>query len=181
MATIKPLDPVVESLLKIRDSAWHFSQTCVNTLDEADRYHPIKPFPAGEAKPHVKFLIDQMQYVRLLALIKHRRMLATWCACVVGTWDAAFHEGRTIAYMSKKEEDADDLVRRCKFILDNIPKDALPIKLKYEYKYTELKFPEIDSRIKAFPQGEDQLRQYTCSRIFADEIAFWPHARASIV
>jgi len=100
---------------------------------------------------------------------------------VVGAWDAAFHEGRNIAYMSKKEEDADDLVRRCKFILDNIPKDALPIKLKYEYKYTELKFPEIDSRIKAFPQGEDQLRQYTCSRIFADEIAFWPHARASFV
>ena len=115
----------------------------------------------------------------LFALVKHRRMVCTWSMCLVFLWDAMFYEGRFNALISKKEEDSDDLVRRCKFIYDNLPKGI--IKPKATYKYTELAFPEIDSKIKGFAQGPDQLRQYTCSRIGGDEIAFWPQARATFV
>jgi len=101
--------------------------------------------------------------------------------CALWLWDAMFGIGRFNAMMSKKEEDSDELVRRCKFIYDNIPAGALPVKPVMEYKYTTLKFPEIDSQIKGFAQGADQLRQFTCSRILGDEMAFWPAARASFV
>jgi hypothetical protein len=105
----------------------------------------------------------------------------TWTACAVMLWDAMFNEERFIAIMSKKEEDSDDLVRRCKFIWENIPKSVMPIKPKFTYKFTELRSEENGSVIKGFAQGADQLRQFTCSRIFADEIGFWPNAEESFV
>jgi hypothetical protein len=108
-------------------------------------------------------------------------MIATWTACGVLLHDAMFNEGRFNAIMSKKEEDADELVRRCMFMYENISPSKLPVKPKMKYKYTELSFPEIDSKIKAFAQGTDQLRQYTCSRVVGDEIAFWPFALQAFV
>jgi len=83
--------------------------------------------------------------------------------------------------ISKKEEDSDDLVRRCKFIYDNLDSKIIPIKPLANYKYTELSFPEIDSVIKGFPSGSDQLRQRTCSRIWGDEFAFWENGEAALV
>jgi hypothetical protein len=176
---IPAINPVVDSLLRFRTDPWEFASKCVRTLDQADRWNPIKPYPVH--LDYLKYVVGRIVSDRLLALVKHRRMIITWTACMVALWDAMFHEGRFNALMSKKEEDSDELVLRCKFIYDNIPSNALVVKPRLEYKYTEICFPEIDSYIKGFPQGSDQLRQRTCSRIFADEIAFWPQARSSFV
>jgi len=175
MAEGTVLAPELEELLRLRNDCWYFAQKCVWTRDEVDKWSPIKKYPDWE---YLHLLMVLMGKESLLALVKHRRMLVTWTACVVGTHDAMFNEERRIGYVSKKEEDSDDLVRRCKFILDNIPPNALSIpKPKYHYKYTELSFPEIGSVIKGYPEGDDQLRQYGHSRIFADEMAFWDKAR----
>lgn len=151
---------------------------CVFTMDQADRLEPIKRYPHKE---YLKYIVETMHSETLCAIVKHRRMVITWTLCGVFLHDAIFNEGRFNALMSKKEEDSDELVRRCKFIYENIPQDVLPVKPKMVYKYTQLSFPEIDSTIKGFAQGMDQLRQYTCSRIGADEIAFWPNALQSFV
>jgi len=180
------LTPEIERLMRVRNHPWAFAETCVFTLDEADKYHPIKPYPTD--KEYLKWIVERILREPLVAFVKHRRMILTWTCCMVGLWDAMFHEGRKIGFQSKKEEDSDDLVRRCKFIYDNIPEDVLLVKPVAQYKYTELTFPEIDSVIKGFPQATmqhnvvvDPMRQHTLSRIFADEIAFWPNARASFV
>lgn len=168
----------MEKLLRYRANPWEFAVQCVRTLDETDKWSPIKPFPSE--LDYLKLLLQAIVDERLLALVKSRRMFCTWAICIVALWDAMLHEGRFIPLVSKKEEDSDELVQRCRFIYENIPPDALPIKPVMEYKYTQLSFPEINSKIKGFPQGPDQLRQYTCSRIFADEIAFWPQARETV-
>lgn len=154
-----------------------FLRSCVLTLDQADKWHPVKPFPAD--LPYIEPIANRIVGDQLVAIVKHRRMVITWLACALILWDAMFREGRFNALISKKEENSDELVQRCKFMYDNIPAEVLPVKPTIKYKYTELSFPEINSTIKGVASGADQLRQYTCSRIVADEMAFWPEARAT--
>lgn len=168
------------AILTYRKSVHKFFAECVYTQDETDKVNPVKPYPLAE-KPHLSQLISDIQDEHLLAVVKHRRLMATWTGCGICLYEGMFFEGRFVAIVSKKEEDSDYLLRRCKFIYDNIPKDKLPIKPTANYKYCSLTFPDIGSEIHAFAQGADQLRQYTCSRIFGDEVAFWPNALQAFV
>ena len=173
------LPPELEALARYRNNLVAFAEDCVFTLDQADRWQPVKPWP--REKPYLPFVLSQIRDESLVAIVKHRRLFLTWALCTVFTHDAIFFEGRFNALVSKKEEDSDDLVRRCKFIYDNIPSAVLPLKPRCEYKYCTLTFPEINSTIKGVAQGPDQLRQYTCSRVGCDEFAVWPQARATFV
>lgn len=114
----------------------------------------------------------------LIAVPKTRRMTMSWMTISLYVWDTIFHQGRFTAFVSKKEDDADYLVKRAKFIIDNLDRDRLPEDLipKYKEKFCLLEFPDIKSRIQGFPQGADQLRQFTFSGIFGDECAFWEQA-----
>lgn len=165
-------------LFHYRKSSWEFLTKAVYTLDQVDKQNPIKKYPDKE---HLRIAADIITKERLLALVKHRRMMQTWTCCAIALWEAMLFEGQFVSLISKKEADSDDLVRRCRFIYEHIPDSAMPVKPKMVYKYTELRFPETDSIIKGLAQGADQLRQYTCSRIFADEFAFWPEAEDTFV
>jgi len=181
---LNELSPAARAIYKYRNSCWDFFCDCVFTLDQADKEAPVKKYPAGPGfsqSEYLQYLINKIVDEHLLALVKHRRMIATWTACGICLWDAMFFEGRLNAIISKKETDSDDLVRRCKFIYENIPVDVLPVKPVFNYKFGNLYSDDLNSRIMGLAQGPDQLRQYTCSRIFADEIAFWPDARATFV
>src|SRR5262249_16829640 len=138
----------------------------------------IKKFPAE--KDYLRPIVEMVERDPLTAIVKHRRMIISWTiGGGLALWDAMFHEGRHIAIVSSKEEKSAELVSRAKFIYDHIPREALPVKPVMTDKYGELRFPEIDSMIKGYAQGPDQLRQYTCSRVICDEIAFWMQARAT--
>jgi len=152
-----------------------FARDCIFTLDSVDRNTPIKPYPIH--LDYLQWMLRQMVEEELLIIVKHRRLVITWTYCLVLLHDAMFMEGRFNGIVSKKEEDSDELVRRCKFMYENIPDNKLPLKPQATYKYTELRFNETDSVIKGVAQGPDQLRQYTCSRVGCDEMAFWPQAR----
>lgn len=86
-----------------------------------------------------------------------------------------------IFFVSKKEEDADELVRRAKFILENIPEEVIPKELRPQFRYTycQLYFPDLDCYIRGIPQGADQLRQYAATAILLDEFAFMEKAEAT--
>lgn len=160
-----------------RKDPWEFLINCVMTQDQTDRITPIKAFP--------KDRLDLKLYSRIwvqenfIAIPKSRRMFMTWMNVALYTWDTMWNIGRSQAFVSKKEDDANELVKKAKFILDNIPETALPKKFipKYEIVYNHLKFPEINSEIRGFPQGADQLRMFTFSGIFADEMGFWEQAQ----
>jgi hypothetical protein len=102
----------------------------------------------------------------------------SWTTIGLFVWDTIFNKARHQAFVSKKEDDANELVLRAKFIVDNLDKtrllgDLIP---KYNFKFNVLEFPEILSKIQGFPQGADQLRAFTFSGIFGDESAFWEYA-----
>lgn len=148
----------------------------VRTKDEVDRQNPIKPFPS-----HLKY---QKLYMRLwqkypkIAVPKSRRMMMSWTNIVLYVWDTMFNVGRQQAFVSKKENDSHELIERAKFILENLDPDYLPKELipKWQFKFGELSFPELGSRILGFPSGADQLRQFTFSGMLFDEMAFWDNA-----
>ena len=170
-------DPI-ELMLRIRSDVWEFSKY-VYTLDETDETLAKKRYPYH--KPHIRLSLKMMQMEKKILFPKVRRMQMTWSACIFILWDAMFHAGRFNAVCSKKQEDAEWLLKkRLKFIYDNldpvIPRHLLP---RLEPYADRLEFPDLDSTIKAFPQGEHQLRQFTVSNIFADEAAFWEEAEGT--
>lgn len=180
---LENLPAPARAILEFKRSCWSFMSRAVYTLDQADQAQPTKKYPDESTSkgPYLKYLVNKIQTTKLLATVKNRRLVVSWTGCGVILWDAIFNEGRFNAIISKKEEDSDELVRRCKFIYDNIPKDIMPFKPDMLVRYANLRFPEIQSEIKGLAQGPDQLRQYTCSRVMGDEVGFWPMARQTFV
>lgn len=164
-----------ERLIKIKNDPWEFLK-CVRTKDQVDLLKPIKPFPVQY--DYLKLYVRIWQRERLLAVPKSRRMRLSWTTIALYTHDALFNIGRHDAFVSKKDENSDELVQRAHFICENLDYEKLPKELlpKWKYTYNNLDFPEIDSKIQGFPSGSDQLRQFTLSGMFFDEFAFWPEA-----
>lgn len=166
----------LETLNKIKSDSWYFASNCVFTLDQVDSKSPIKKFPSHWK--YLKLFFRLWEIERFIAIPKSRRMFMSWANIVLHLHYTFSKQGRHIAFVSKKEDDADELVRKARFIMENIPEEVWPKELRprHEYKYGQLIFPEIDSKIQGFPQGADQLRQFTFSAIMADEMAFWEDA-----
>lgn len=162
---------------RVRKDPWYWATLMVRTKDEVDRKLPVKPFP--KHLEYLKFYTRIWQQSPRIAVPKSRRMFMSWMNIVLYLHDTIFSSGRFNAFVSKKEDDSHALVERAKFIMDNldysvIPKELIP---QYEFKYCQLRFPQIDSKIEGFPEGADQLRQHTLSGILADEAAFWNNAQ----
>jgi hypothetical protein len=156
---------------------WAFFMECVYTLDQVNKDEPIKTLPDRD---YARMFVKVWLKCPLMAIPKSRRMTMSWFTISLYLWDTLFHDGRFNAFVSKKEDDADELVKRAKFIFDHIPPEKLPREMLPECvtKFCVLEFPEIKSKIQGFPQGADQLRQFTFSGIFGDECAFWDQAKA---
>lgn len=177
-----PQAALMEHFQRLRTDPWYFLSRCVFTLDEADKANPIKKFPSeGGMAAYLKLYTRCWERYPFIGVPKSRRMFMSWVNIGLFTWDTMFHIGRHAGVVSKKEEDADQLIERMKFILEHIPEAELPKDLRpqWERVYCELRFPELNSKVHAYPQGADQLRQYTFSRLLFDEMAFWPDAEAA--
>ncbi len=171
---------LIQRIQRYRRDPWLFLSDCVYTLDEADQTNPIKKFPStGPKAPYLKLYTRIWQRERYLIVPKSRRMFMTWINVALYTHDSMFNIGRSQGFMSKKEEDADELLNKSRFILEHIPEDKFPKALipKFDKIYCKLTFPELNSVIRAFPQGADQMRMHTLSGILADEMAFWEKAQ----
>lgn len=164
---------LLSRLRLIINDPWEFLKI-VRTLDPADKVNPIKKFPVH--LDYLRYYTRVWQENPMVAVPKSRRMKMSWVNIALYTWDAAFHKGRHIAFVSKKEDDSDDLVGKAQFIVENLdlPKELVP---QYIKTFNSLEFPQIKSKIEGYPSGADQLRQYTFSGIFADELAFWDDAQ----
>jgi len=171
------------------DNPYYFLTNWARTLDVHDAADPIKTFPEKE---YLKILVDIWLKNPLLLVPKSRQMMMSWLFTTLYLWDTIFHEARMTFFQSKKAEDADDILKRSKFVWDNLPKF-----LKRYYQqggFYELKcnpqhkgqhvtgkmiFPDINSEIRAIPEGGDVIRMHVASGILADEFAFQPEARSA--
>lgn len=168
-------DQAIQNYMRYKKDAWAFLTECVYTMDQVKKDEPIRRFPDKE---YLHSFVKLWQKYPLIANPKARRMTMSWTTIGLFVWDTIFNRARHQAFVSKKEDDANELVLRAKFIVDHLDRtrligDMIP---KYTFKYNVLEFPEAMSKIQGFPQGADQLRAFTFSGIFGDESAFWEYA-----
>ena len=110
-------DPNKDMMLRYkryRDDPWAFLTECVYTIDQVDKNNPIKLFPNKE---YLKRYVSAWKSYDLTAVPKSRRMTLSWCTIGLFVWDTIFHVGRKQAFVSKKEDDAHELVMRAKQIM----------------------------------------------------------------
>lgn len=167
----------------IRDP-WAFLEDCVYTLDQVNQNSPIKAFPSY--LEYTRFIAKLWIREKLLAIPKSRRMICSWTMISLFSHDTFFNTGRFNAFVSKKEDDSGDLISRSEFIYHKIPTWRIPRALmpvlkngKMSKQPPTMEFEEIHSKIQGFPQGSDQMRQFTFSGMLFDEWAFWDQAQAS--
>lgn len=184
------LNPAEQARFQLAERAryaqdtWAFLSDCVFTLDQVDGLRPIKPFPSDLEYLH--FLCSLWKREPRLAIPKSRRMVCSWGFISMYTADTIFNVGRFNGFVSKKEDDSGELVSRAEFIVQHIPEWRIPRALLPKIKNGKmskqpplLEFEEIKSKIQGFPQGADQMRQFTLSGALLDEWAFWEEAQAS--
>lgn len=175
-----------DTTAKYRAHPYPFLTECVWTLDQASqqvRRFPNYDDPAPSCacapdgcKNYIDHLCNRWLQEKRLLVPKSRRVLVSWTMVSLHCWLARFFPGTTVAFVSRKQglndsEGAAELVRRVKFIEEHLPAELEP--LPFQYNFARLKYPTIGSEIIGVAQGADQLRQYTLSAIFADEMAFW--------
>lgn len=171
------------------DDPYYFLTNWAFTLDVHDSDNSVKTFPEKE---YLKVLVDLWLKEHLLLVPKTRQMQMSWLFTSLYLWDTQFHHGRLTFFQSKKAEDADDLVKRAKFVYDHEPKFLkryfldgkfrdLHVNPQHNGKHTEGKmtFPEINSEIRGIPEGGDVIRMHTASGILEDEMAFQPEAKSA--
>jgi hypothetical protein len=176
---MKATQEYAKDLIRWANDPWEWIKDCVRTLDENDANNPIKPFPTE--KKYLQIMCKIWTRERLVAIPKSRQMMASWLMVSLHLWDVWFNKGRLIGCMSKKEDVANELLKRMKFIHDHVPEDVWPKELrpKLEFVYCEVRNVDFGSRIVALPEGADQARSYTFSRLLCDEMAFWDNAQAT--
>ena len=174
----------VRKFILYKEDPWLFLQDCVWTKDQVDTVNPVKPYPSHF--PYAKFLAKAFMRQNLIAVPKSRRMTASWTFIALYLHDAIFNSHRHIGFVSKKEEDSYELLKRAEFIYNTIPSWRIPRELLPKIRNSSvtrkppiMEFEENGSKIQGFPQGEDQLRQFTLSGILEDECAFWEDAEGS--
>lgn len=147
------------------------------TLDEADKLNPTKQLPNQK---WLEILSKEWMTEELLAVFKSRRMLISWLFIYLHLWLVLFIEGRSVFFVSDKEEKSDELIVRAQFIYNHIP-DSVMLKPKINKTYCYLEVPGLNSYIMGVAQGARQLAQYTASALFFDEFAHWERARETFM
>ena len=124
--------------------------------------------------PHLMEIAAYLLSKRLIVMIKSKQIGASYILAAYVVWFAISHQGANILLFSIGEEAAKELLIKCKRIYHNLP-DYLKLKLGSE-SLTEMTFPAMDSRIKAFPSTETAGIGENASVVIADEWCFHPYA-----
>lgn len=177
-------DEKLKFYMQCKKDPLFFLTHCVFTEDPVDEVNPVKLWPSD--MEYLRFFVRLWQREKKIAVPKSRRMTMSWTCVPLMLWETLFHRSKYWACVSKKEDDAAELVARALFSYQRIPPEKIPRQLLppiLNNKMTKsppkliFDFGNNDtSKIEGFPMGADQLRQFTFSGILGDESAFWPDA-----
>lgn len=146
---------------------------CCKTNDPHDSANPVKYFPKY---PFLVEIAKIFPSVKKLIFAKARQMLISWICCAYILWDIMFHPYKKWFIVSKKEETANEILDRVKFLFEHLPhflKDRWTVERNV---YCKFQLMETKGVVTAVSQDADALRTFTASGIFSDEMAFQPFA-----
>lgn len=157
-----------------KEDPYYWLTNWAKTIDVHDETgDPIKTFPDKE---YIKILVNIWFKEKIVFVPKSRQMMVSWLYSALYLWDTQFHEARFTAIQSKKQDDADALIKRLKHIWDNEPNFLKRYPKKGEWIalscnpqnrgghiYAKFELPQINSFIIGVPQGGDVIRMHTLS------------------
>jgi len=165
------LKPLVEAALLKGDAfAWY---ALLRTRDEA-RGGRVVRYPVEWR--YLRRVIEGLMNHKRVIIEKSRQMLMSWTLCGWAVRECVLGGGKTVGIISRREDEAKDLIARCKFIVRNLDTYVLERIPAFSGGLTEMRF-ENESRILAFPSTEDVGRGYTFSLLIVDEAAFIPNLK----
>jgi len=159
-----------------------FIDDCIVTRDEADG-GKVKRMPA---KDYLRLIDERFLSCQVLAIPKSRRMMVTWRLLALHLWHGLFHANQVIFVQSKKAEDSAYLLGadRLLFMYNSLPERHRWPQVVRKMKdsggkgYDTIQL-DNGTTFYAVAEGPDQLRQYTASRVYCTEMAFWDLAEAT--
>lgn len=153
-------------------------------IEDRDSEQLAVPFLLWEGQ---KKALQDFHNQRLNIVLKARQLGLTWLALAYAVWCLIFNIGYQVVALSKKEEDAKELVRRVCFILRHLPswmiqEDTKDNKDNPGLKWTATtmsvtilhKEPSIFNSMSAAP---DSGRSFTANLVILDEWAFQQWAK----
>lgn len=146
-----------------------------------DPDHGIIPFELWREQAECVRDFEQSRWVIIL---KARQLGITWLVLAYAVWKVLFRPGYTIVVVSKEEEAVKELMRRVRFILENLPRWMTRQKADTDPGWpgpvwdslvmsVEILHPEgPSSRIVGEQQSKDSGRSFSASMVILDEWAF---------
>ena len=171
---------------------WFFKQRLIKTIDEHDSEHPVKHIPPW---PHLPLITEILQRHKLVLIEKARQVFITWTVLADLLHTALFHDHSRIFVQSKKYSEACELVSMRTGVKSKFGRGRIHALYQYLLPglFTDVQFFQGEAQfengavIKALAGGEEQVRQHTVTRYFADEAAripefedTWVAARPSV-
>lgn len=134
--------------------------------------------PQGEMTAAVPFalwpaqrdVLARMDTERFLIFLKARQLGISWLACVSSLHRCLTRKGQVILMFSQGQEEADELVRRVRFLYSHHQEVAsLPALMTDNTSRLEW---SNSSRVVSLPATKRAGRSWTASRVIMDEFAF---------
>lgn len=154
-------------LLKCKIDPWYFISNYCQSHDPNDQDNPYKPAPKHE---YLRVLVELDKTEQFIWIEKSRQIWVTWLFCGLDLHTLLFHQGRTVLCLSKKEDDADKLLWRIKFMHDHLPEWMRDPGA--EHTFCLLKMPRTGGKAEAATANPDNARQDTYSRVHNEESEF---------
>ena len=124
-------------------------------------------------------LIGKMLKHRFNIILKARQLGISWLVAAYSLWLAIFHAGKSILFISIREETASELLDKVKFLFDQLPDWMKPIIYKrnetllwFGIERPDGKVEGLNSIIKSIPTSKEAGRSKSLSLLIMDEAAF---------
>ena len=141
--------------------------------------------------PKQKEALEAFEKHKLTIVLKARQLGLSWLALAFAVHGLVFQPGYSVVALSKREDEAKELVRRVKLILEYLPPFIIRKKdknLPENYRgptwdatttYVSVYHPEskVPAMFTSFTSSPDSARSFTASLVILDEWAFQMYAQ----
>lgn len=169
-AAIRANELAEEEIRLYMDDSWLFCRRLVKTEDRGG----FQPYPDWN---YLRRFDDALNLHDKVIVLKSRQMFMSWAMCAYAVWYALFHRSAIIMFISKREKESKELIRRCSRIIRNLPDPFRSWATPSRPKVDEIE-TITGSRIMSFPATELAGQGYTADVLFFDEFAHMPNAEA---
>jgi len=178
----------VEAIIRhAREDKAFFIENFVK-IEDKDAPEPVTLFKLW---PKQREALEAFDKNKLTIVLKARQLGLSWLALAFATHGLLFQPGYSVVALSKREDEAKELVRRVRLILEYMPPFLIRKKdknLPDNYSgptweatttYISINHPEskVPSMFTSFTSSPDSARSFTASLVILDEWAFQMYAQ----